>query len=173
MLTPTTIATIKATAPVLAEHGYAIIERFYQRLFKAHPELKNVFNMRHQQSGEQQRALASAVLAYAMNIDNLAALGPAVARMTHKHASLCVHRGDVIRITPPFGAFHVDMTAHHACGARARCRLLHLRPDAVHAHAGAGAEVAGRGRRPAALRGVRYRRVRGVSASRGWSPTDR
>jgi nitric oxide dioxygenase len=88
MLTPTTIATIKATAPVLAEHGYAIIERFYQRLFEAHPELKNVFNMRHQQSGEQQRALAGAVLAYAMNIDNLAALGPAVARMTHKHASL-------------------------------------------------------------------------------------
>lgn len=90
MLTSTTIDTIKATAPVLAEHGYAIIERFYQRLFEAHPELKNVFNMRHQQSGEQQRALAGAVLAYATNIDNLAALGPAVARMTHKHASLCV-----------------------------------------------------------------------------------
>ena len=79
MLTPTTIATIKATAPVFAEHGYTIIERFYQRLFEAHPELKNVFNMRHQQSGEQQRALAGAVHAYAMNIDNLAALGPAVA----------------------------------------------------------------------------------------------
>jgi nitric oxide dioxygenase len=90
MLTPTTIATIKATAPVLAEHGYAIIERFYQRLFEAHPELKNLFNMRHQERGEQQRALAGAVLAYATNIDNLAALGPAVARITHKHASLCV-----------------------------------------------------------------------------------
>jgi nitric oxide dioxygenase len=90
MLTPTTIATIKSTAPVLAEHGYAIIERFYQRLFEAHPELKNLFNMRHQERGEQQRALAGAVLAYATNIDNLGALGPAVERMTHKHASLCV-----------------------------------------------------------------------------------
>ena len=58
MLTPTTIATVKATAPVLAEHGYAIIQRFYERLFEAHPELKNIFNMRHQERGEQQRALA-------------------------------------------------------------------------------------------------------------------
>ena len=90
MLTPTTIATIKATAPVLAEHGYAIIERFYRSLFDAHPELRNLFNMHHQQTGEQQRALAGAVLAYAANIDKLEALGPAVARMTHKHASLGV-----------------------------------------------------------------------------------
>ncbi len=90
MLKPTTIATIKATAPVLAEHGYTIIECFYRRLFEAHPELKNVFNMRHQQTGEQQRALAGAVLAYATHIDDLGALGPAVARMTHKHASLGV-----------------------------------------------------------------------------------
>ncbi|RZL92776.1 MAG: NO-inducible flavohemoprotein [Variovorax sp.] len=90
MLTPTTIATVKATAPVLAEHGYTIIQRFYDRLFEAHPGLKNLFNMRHQQRGEQQRALAAAVLAYATHIDNLPALGPAVARITHKHASLNV-----------------------------------------------------------------------------------
>ena len=53
MLNPSTIATVKATAPVLAEHGYAIIERFYQRLFEAHPALKNIFNMRHQERGER------------------------------------------------------------------------------------------------------------------------
>ena len=90
MLTPTTLATVKSTAPVLAEHGLAIIERFYQRLFEAHPELKNLFNMRHQERGEQQRALAGAVLAYATHIDDLPALGPALARITHKHASLDV-----------------------------------------------------------------------------------
>lgn len=90
MLKPETIAIVKSTAPVLAEHGYTIIQRFYERLFQAHPDLKNVFNMRHQERGEQQRALAAAVLAYAQNIDNLGALGPAVARMTHKHASLNV-----------------------------------------------------------------------------------
>jgi nitric oxide dioxygenase len=90
MLTPTTITTVKATAPVLAEHGYPIIECFYRRLFEAHPELKNLFNMRHQERGEQQRALAGAVLAYATNIDNLGALQAAVTRIAHKHASLCV-----------------------------------------------------------------------------------
>ena len=63
MLTQSTIETVKATAPALAEHGYRIIQRFYERLFQAHPELKNLFNMRHQESGEQQRALAAAVLA--------------------------------------------------------------------------------------------------------------
>jgi nitric oxide dioxygenase len=90
MLSPTTTATVKATAPVLAEHGFAIISRFYQRMLGAHPELKNIFNMRHQERGEQQRALAGAVLAYATHIDNLAVLGPAVARIAHKHASLGV-----------------------------------------------------------------------------------
>ena len=64
MFKPSTIAIVKATAPVLAVHGYAIIQRFYQRLFEAHPELKNIFNMRHQERGEQQRALAAAVQAY-------------------------------------------------------------------------------------------------------------
>jgi nitric oxide dioxygenase len=88
MLTTATIATVKATAPVLAEHGLAIINRFYQRMLGAHPELKNIFNMRHQERGEQQRALAGAVLAYATHIDDLAVLGPAVARIAHKHASL-------------------------------------------------------------------------------------
>ena len=89
-MNPDTIATVKATAPVLAEHGYTIISRFYQGMFEAHPELKNVFNMRHQERGEQQRALAHAVLAYAQNIDNLGVLLPAVARIAHKHASLNV-----------------------------------------------------------------------------------
>jgi nitric oxide dioxygenase len=85
-----TIATVKATAPVLAVHGLAIVERFYQRLFEAHPELKNVFNMRHQERGEQQRALAGAVLAYAQNVDHPEALHDAVMRIAHKHCSLGV-----------------------------------------------------------------------------------
>jgi len=90
VLTPATIGIVKATAPVLAEHGYAIIERFYERLFREHAELKNLFNMRHQERGEQQRALAHAVFAYANHVDNLPALASAVERITHKHASLDV-----------------------------------------------------------------------------------
>ena len=90
MLTSQTIQTVKATAPVLAEHGFAIISRFYERLFAAHPELMSLFNMRHQERGEHQRALADAVVAYAAHIDNLPALQDALARITHKHASLDV-----------------------------------------------------------------------------------
>jgi nitric oxide dioxygenase len=54
MLTQKTEDIVKATAPVLAQHGYSIIQRFYTRLFDARPELKSVFNIAHQQQGQQQ-----------------------------------------------------------------------------------------------------------------------
>ena len=87
-LTADQIARVKATVPVLAEHGTTITRHFYKRMFAHHPELKNVFNQTHQKSGSQPEALANAVYAYAANIDNLGALGPTVSRIAHKHASL-------------------------------------------------------------------------------------
>lgn len=90
MLKQATIDTIKATAPVLAEHGYGIITRFYKRMFERVPELKNTFNMGHQERGEQQQALARAVYAYALNIEDPASLESVVKRICHKHASLGV-----------------------------------------------------------------------------------
>jgi nitric oxide dioxygenase len=87
-LTADQIARVKATAPVFAEHGPTITKHFYQRMFNAHPELKNLFNQTHQQSGSQPETLARAVYAYAANIDNLGALGGAVTHIAHKHASL-------------------------------------------------------------------------------------
>ena len=47
-------------------------------MFRQHPELKDIFTMSHQQNGAQREALFNAVCAYAMNIDNLGALGAAV-----------------------------------------------------------------------------------------------
>lgn len=88
VLTADQIARVKATVPVLAEHGTTITKHFYKRMFAHHPELKNVFNQTHQQSGNQPETLAKAVYAYAANIDNLGALGPTVSRIAHKHASL-------------------------------------------------------------------------------------
>jgi nitric oxide dioxygenase len=90
MLTQKTKDIVKATAPVLAEHGYPIIKRFYTRLFQAHPELKNVFNMTHQERGEQQQALARAVYAYAENIENPGSLAAVLRNIANKHASLDV-----------------------------------------------------------------------------------
>jgi nitric oxide dioxygenase len=90
MLTQKTRDTVKATAPVLAAHGYDIIKHFYRSLLGAHPELKNVFNMRHQERGQQQEALARAVYAYAANIDDPSCLTAVLEGIANKHASLGV-----------------------------------------------------------------------------------
>lgn len=88
MLTARQIELVKATVPALQAHGETITRTFYGFLFEAHPELRNVFNQAHQAKGDQAKALASAVIAYGANIDALQNLGPAVARIAHKHCSL-------------------------------------------------------------------------------------
>lgn len=100
-ITPEQAVIIKATAPVLAEHGLAITTKFYGDMISAHPELKNVFNNTHQATGHQPRALAGALYAYAANIDNLGALSPAVELICHKHASLFIR------------AEQYDIVGHH------------------------------------------------------------
>lgn len=90
MLTQQTKDIVKATAPVLAEHGYEIIKCFYRRLFATHPELKNTFNMAHQEQGQQQQALARAVYAYAENIEDPSSLMAVLKNIANKHASLGV-----------------------------------------------------------------------------------
>lgn len=90
MLSAETLATIKSTAPLLAEQGKAITDLFYTKLFKQHPELQHIFNMANQVQGEQSRALAESVFMYATHIDALDKLGPMVSRIAHKHASLQV-----------------------------------------------------------------------------------
>src|SRR4051794_12777659 len=88
MLTDHTVAIVKATAPVVAPKAEAITRRFYTLMFTQNPEVQAYFNPAHQHSGGQQRALAGAICAYAVNLDNLAALGPAVELIAQKHCSL-------------------------------------------------------------------------------------
>ncbi|WP_425335407.1 NO-inducible flavohemoprotein [Salipaludibacillus daqingensis] len=83
-----TIETVKATVPVLAEHGEAITKRFYEMMFEDHPELKHIFNQANQKQGSQPRALANTVYAAAQYIDNLEAIVPVVKQIAHKHRSL-------------------------------------------------------------------------------------
>ena len=47
-------------------------------MFEANPELLNMFNQTNQKKGRQSAALAQAVLAAAMNINNLGAIKPAI-----------------------------------------------------------------------------------------------
>jgi nitric oxide dioxygenase len=83
-LSAETIARVKATIPALAEHGEAITLAMYARLFQ-NDHIKALFNHANQATGAQPKALAGAVLAYAQNIDNLAAVLPVVERIAHKH----------------------------------------------------------------------------------------
>ncbi|KAI0834001.1 flavohemo protein [Hypoxylon sp. FL0890] len=89
-ISPEHIAIVKATAPVLKEHGVEITTLFYKNMIAAHPELKNIFSMSNQVSGAQPRALAAAVFAYATYVDDLGKLKAAVERIAHKHESLKV-----------------------------------------------------------------------------------
>ncbi|KAJ5261164.1 hypothetical protein N7478_011759 [Penicillium angulare] len=89
-LTPDQVQLIKATVPVLVEHGNTITTVFYENLLRENPDLNNVFNTPNQRNGHQPRALAGSLFAYASNIDNLGALSPAVELICHKHASLYI-----------------------------------------------------------------------------------
>ncbi|QAU35656.1 globin domain-containing protein [Janthinobacterium sp. 17J80-10] len=96
---------IDASVPVLREHGLAITRTFYRNMFAEHPELTNLFNMGNQANGVQQQSLASAVFAYAANIDNAQALQPVVKRIVHKHASVGIR------------AEHYPIVGRHLLGA--------------------------------------------------------
>ena len=81
---------VTATAGVVAEHADQITARFYPRMFAEHPELLRVFNLANQATGEQSRALAASVVAYAVQLIDPAAppFGHVMTRIAHKHVSL-------------------------------------------------------------------------------------
>lgn len=84
------VNTIQGTAPLLAEHGETITGLFYSKLFAAHPELKHVFNMANQASGQQKHALAGAVYGFATHLDDLQGFKAQINRISQKHASLSI-----------------------------------------------------------------------------------
>lgn len=83
-LSSTTIGIVKSTAPVLVQNGVAITTAMYERLF-VDAEIKALFDQAAQQSGEQPRRLAAAIVAFAQNVDNLPALAGAIERMATRH----------------------------------------------------------------------------------------
>lgn len=83
-LSSTTIGIVKSTAPLLVQNGVAITTAMYERLF-VDAEIKALFDQAAQQSGEQPRRLAAAIVAFAQNVDNLPALATAIERMATRH----------------------------------------------------------------------------------------
>lgn len=94
MLTEEQKQLVKDTVPVLKESGVALTDYFYKRMLRNNPHLKEVFNMGHQRSGAQAKALAGAVLAYAENIDDPGVLAPVIELIVHKHVSLNIKGPD-------------------------------------------------------------------------------
>lgn len=87
-LSDQTIALVKATVPALEVHGLAIVHEMYARLFQ-NSDIAALFNQSHHgDAGSQPRALTGAIMAYASNIENLAALAPAVERIAQKHVGV-------------------------------------------------------------------------------------
>lgn len=83
-LSSQTLTLVKATAPALQQHGVEITARMYQRLF-VDPEIKALFDMAAQESGEQPKRLAAAILAFAQNVDKLDVLKGAIERIAERH----------------------------------------------------------------------------------------
>jgi nitric oxide dioxygenase len=121
---------IDASVAVLREHGLTITTEFYKRMFAAHPELSNLFNMGNQASGVQQQSLASAVFAYAANIGAPEALGPVVTRIVHKHVSVGIR------------AEHYPIVGQHLLGAFAHVLGDNATPELIAAWAEAYGSLA-------------------------------
>nr|WP_319800436.1 NO-inducible flavohemoprotein [Flavobacterium sp. N503310] len=73
---------------MLRASGEDLTNYFYARMFKHHPELRNMFNMGNQANGRQKSALANAVLAYAENIEDPSVLIGILKGIGTKHRSL-------------------------------------------------------------------------------------
>ncbi|MEU2058968.1 globin domain-containing protein [Streptomyces sp. NPDC013455] len=93
MLTEQSAATVRATLPAVAAAIGEITERFYSRLFAAHPDLlRDLFNRGNQAAGTQRQALAGSIAAFATHLLDHPDQRPdaMLARIAHKHASLGV-----------------------------------------------------------------------------------
>src|SRR5262245_17948889 len=90
MLSAQSTEVVKATLPAVGGAIDQITPIFYQRMFAAHPELeRDLFNRGNQAQGDQQRALAGAIAAYATLLvdDNEPEPKDLLGRIAHKHAS--------------------------------------------------------------------------------------
>jgi len=91
MLSEKSRPIIEATLPLVGGRLGSITPNFYRRLFAAHPELLDgLFSRANQRSGEQQKALAGSIAAFASHLVQHPDTMPeqVLSRIAHKHTSL-------------------------------------------------------------------------------------
>lgn len=90
MLTEQTISLIKATTPLIQEHGEAIATKMYEIMFAQYPQTKLLFS---KAPLNQPKILARSVIIYSQHIDNITAVHEILEKIAHKHVSVDVHPG--------------------------------------------------------------------------------
>ncbi|MCX2180508.1 hemin transporter [Streptomyces sp. SKN60] len=93
MLSEQSVPVVRATLPAVGGALDEITERFYAGMFAAHPELlRDLFNRGNQATGDQRKALAGSIAAFAGALLEHPDSRPDVmlSRIAHKHASLGV-----------------------------------------------------------------------------------
>ncbi|MDO3126104.1 FAD-binding oxidoreductase [Mycobacteroides abscessus subsp. bolletii] len=91
MLSAESLGVIRETLPAVAGAIDEITPLFYSKMFAAHPELlRDLFNRGNQAAGEQPKALAASIAAFAGMVleGNGAQYDSVLDRIAHKHASL-------------------------------------------------------------------------------------
>ncbi|MEU8618985.1 globin domain-containing protein [Streptomyces sp. NPDC048623] len=93
MLSEQSVPVVRATLPAVGGALDQITERFYAGMFTAHPELlRDLFNRGNQATGDQRKALAGSIAAFAGALLEHPDTRPDVmlSRIAHKHAALGV-----------------------------------------------------------------------------------
>ena len=90
LLSANSQAVVEATAAVVAAHAEQITSVFYPKMFAENPDLLRVFNQGNQATGEQSRALAASVVAYAVHLisPDAPSFDHVLRRIAYKHCSL-------------------------------------------------------------------------------------
>ncbi len=91
LLSPVSLPIIEATLPAVGENLGEISRIFYENLFESLPSLeKDLFNETNQENGEQQKALAGAIAAFATLLitEDAPPVDHVMSRIAAKHASL-------------------------------------------------------------------------------------
>ncbi|ENQ6920918.1 single-domain globin Cgb [Campylobacter coli] len=89
-MTQEQIQIIKDCVPILQKNGEDLTKEFCKVMFNDYPEVKPMFNMEKQASGEQPKALAMAILMAAKNIENLENMRSFVDKVAITHTKLNV-----------------------------------------------------------------------------------
>jgi nitric oxide dioxygenase len=91
VISQSALSTVRETLPVVGAAIGDITPIFYKRMFTARPDLlRDLFNRGNQAQGEQQKALAGAIAAYASLLvsDDAPNIDAMMSRIANKHASL-------------------------------------------------------------------------------------